>query len=247
MVAYLSFELRRQARNWTPPLFAVLMPVLLYVLLMGTDSDSSSVLVEGVSIPDVAYVMIALAAFGAVMGVLSLASGVSEERHSGWLRQLRATPLPHSRVLLAKGVVSTLIAILVTVAVGATAVILQDLSLPIGRWPVIVAVMWLGAAPFALLGLAFGYALRPQQAYPATMLTWLGLAALGGWMTSIDSFPGWLQQVSRVTPGYRYSELGWRAVEGAAPTVAGVAILAAWTVALGLVATWTYRRFAAVT
>lgn len=247
MVAYLSFELRRQARNWTPLLFAVLLPVLLYVLFAGTSADSSSVLVEGVSIVDQAYIMVAMTGFGAVMGVLSISAGVSQDRQSGWLRQLRVTPLRPSRVLVAKGSVSTLVAVVSTAAVMTAALGLYGLSLPPERWPIILAVMWLGTVPFALLGLAIGFALPPQQAYPATMLSWLALAVLGGWMTTIDSFPGWLQEVSRLTPSYRYAELGWRAVDGAAPTVAGVVILVTWTAAFGLLATWTYRRFSART
>lgn len=72
------------------------------------------------------------------------------------------------------------------------------------------------------------------------------LTVLGGWFTTISDFPGWLQQVSRLTPSYRYTELGWRAVDGVLPSATGVAILAAWTIGLGLLAGWSYRRFAAV-
>lgn len=244
MATYLRFELRRQLRNWTLLVFVVVMPVVIYVLFSDNGDDSLRQ-VEGARISGEAYVMVALTGFGAVMGVLSIASGVSQERQSGWLRQLRATPLPPSRVLVAKGAVSTVVALPVVGAVGATAELLHGLSLSAGQWVVIVAVTWLGTVPFALLGLAVGYGLPPQQSYAVTMLGWLALAALGGWMTTIQDFPGWLQQVARLTPSYRYSELGWRAVDSALPTAAGAAILGAWVVVFGVLAAWTYRRYAA--
>lgn len=243
-MTYLTFEIRRQTRNWTLLLFTVLMPVLLYLVFSPDDGGLADV--GAISIPGQEYVMIALAGFGAVLGALSISSGVSQERDSGWLAQLRVTPLPPTRVLVARGTISTLIALLVTAAVGAAGVLTQGLSLPADRWALILAVMWLGVAPFALLGLALGYALRPQQAYAASMLAWLGLAFLGGQISTIDDFPAWLQEVSRLTPSYRYGELGWRAIDGTPPSAAGVVILLAWTLVFGALAAWSYRRFAAV-
>lgn len=243
MIAYLNFELRRQVRNWTLLLFAVLMPVLLYLVF---SPDEGLADVGSVSIPGERYVMIALAGFGAMLGVLTISSGVSQDRENGWLRQLRTTPLRPVSVLVARGTISTLIALLVTIAVGVTAVAVNGVTLPADRWVLIIMVMWLGVAPFALLGLALGYALKAQQAYAASMLAWLGLAFLGGQITTLDDFPSWLQEVAKVTPSYRYGELGWRAVDGTLPSAAGIAVLAAWTLVLGALAAWTYRRFAAV-
>lgn len=245
MVAYLRFELRRLRRNGLLLVLAALMPMTIYVLVTRVE-EGSRVAVEGVAVPGAAYAMVALAAFGAVMGVLSISSGVSQERQSGWLRQLRATPLPAHRVPIAKGAVSTLVALPAFAAVAASAVTLHGLSLPPGRWVAVAAVLWLGTAPFAMLGLAVGYALPPQQSTGVTMLSWLAFAALGGWITSIEDFPGWLQQVTRFTPSFRYTELAWRVAGGDVPTLAGVAILAGWAGVFGGLAGWTYRRFAAV-
>lgn len=243
MIAYLNFELRRQVRNWTVLLFSALMPVLLYLVFQPDEglADAGSV-----SIPGERYVMIALAGFGAMLGVLTISSGVSQDRENGWLRQLRTTPLRPVSVLVARGTISTLIALLVTVAVGVTAVVANGVTVPAGSWVLVIVVMWLGVVPFALLGLAFGYAFKAQQAYAGSMLAWLGLAFLGGQVTTLNDFPGWLRQVSELTPSYRYGELGWRAVDGIAPSASGVAVLAAWTLILGALAAWTYRRFAAV-
>lgn len=241
MVALLRFEVRRLLRNRSLLMFTALLPVVIYVVFTGP-ADNMSDQEQGIQVA--ALVMVMLAGWGAIMGVLSISSGVSYERASGWLRQLRATPLPPSRVVAAKGAVSTLTAIPTVAAVGVTAVLLHGVSLPVSRWLLVAAVMWLGTVPFALLGLAIGYALSRQLAGPVTTGAWLALSVLGGLMVSVDTFPSWFQPVSRLLPSYRYAELGWRAADGALPTATGAAVLAAWMVGFGLLAAWAYRRFA---
>lgn len=242
MIAYLRFELLRLSRYRSLLMFTALLPVVIYLVFTGADDDMSD-LERG--IPVAAMVMVMVAGWGAIIGVFSISSGVSDERASGWLRQLRTTPLPPSRVVAAKGAVSTPVAIPTVVAIGATAALQHGLSLPVGRWLLVIAVMWLGTVPFALLGLAIGYAIPRQLASPVTTGSWLALSIVGGLMVSVDSFPSWFQPVSRLTPSFRYAELGWRAVDGAPPTAPGAAILAAWTLAFGLLAAWAYRRSAA--
>jgi ABC-2 type transport system permease protein len=243
MVAYLIFELRRLLRIRSMLLFGALLPMTLYVVFTGAAADDMSQRERG--IPVAALVMVMMAGWGAVMGVLSFGSGVAYERAGGWLRQLRATPLPPSRVVAGKGLASTLTAVPPVVAIGAAAVVQHGVSLPPGRWLLIAAVMWLGTVPFALLGLAIGYALSRELAGPATTGAWLSLSIVGGLMVSPEVFPGWLQAVTWLTPTYRYAELGWRAVDGAPPTATGAAILAGWTLAFGLLAAWAYRRSSA--
>jgi ABC-2 type transport system permease protein len=243
MVAYLRFELLRLSRSRSLLIFAALLPVVIYVVFTGPAEGMSDV---ERGIPVAAIVMVMMAGWGAIMGVLSIGSAVSEERNNGWLRLLRTTPLPPSRVVAAKGVVGTLIAIPVVVAVGATAAVQHGVSLPPSRWLLVVVVMWLGTAPFALLGLAIGYLVSPSVAGPVTTVAWLVFSVLGGLMVSMNTYPGWFQPVSRALPSYRYAELGWRAADGAPPTAASAAVLAGWTVLFGLFAAWAYRRSSAI-
>lgn len=241
MVAYLTFETRRLLRNRSLLMFTALLPVVIYLVFTGPAAEDMAEQERGIQVA--AFVMVMVAGWGALMGVLSISSGVSYDRATGWLRQLRATPLPPSRVVAAKGAVSTLTAIPTVVAVGTLAVLLHGVSLQAGRWLLVVAAMWLGTVPFALLGLAIGYAFSRQLVGPAMTGAWLTLSVLGGLMVSVETFPGWFQPVSRAMPSYRYAELGWQVVAGAAPTATGAAVLAGWTVGFGLLAAGAYRRF----
>jgi ABC-2 type transport system permease protein len=241
MLTYLVFELRRMYREPRLLIFTIAMPVISYVVFTGVGSGGGKL--EGVDAA--AAVMIGLAGYGAIIGVLTVGVGVSQERTMGWLRQLRITPLPPSRVVAVKALVSSLTAIPAVIAVGIAGYFQHGVHLGPGRWAAIVALMWLGTVPFALLGLSFGYGLAPQLAQPASFLSFFGLSLLGGLLAPAATFPHALQQLAHLLPSYRFAELGWRAAAGAVPTLTGVAVLAAWTALFGVLAALAYRRSAA--
>ncbi|BFU45295.1 ABC transporter permease [Krasilnikovia sp. MM14-A1004] len=238
MYAYLRFELRRLARDPRLMLFTVLGPVATYVMFssMGADGDRFD------GLDDAAALMVGLAGYGAVAAVLIVGASVAQERAAGWLRQLRVTPLPSGRAVVAKAVVSMLSALPAVAAVGVAGRIQHHVELSVSRWAALLALMWLGTVPFALLGLAIGYGLTPHLAQPVTFVAFLGLSVLGGLLVPVTYFPAALQHLAHALPTYRFAELGWRSVAGMAPTAAGLGVLTAWTVAFAAVAVLAYRR-----
>ncbi|HKD96101.1 MAG TPA: ABC transporter permease [Micromonosporaceae bacterium] len=241
MFAYLKFELTRMVHEPRIMIFTVLMPVASYVVFTGVGSNSGNA--EGIPVP--ATLMIGLAGYGAILGVLSLAISVSVERTQGWLRQLRVTPLRPAAVVAVKVFTSTLIAVPSIVSVGIAAYFQHHVTLSVGEWLLVLVVMWLGTVPFALLGLALGYALPPNLAQPASFLSFFSLSVLGGLLVPAAAFPSALQHFAHALPSNRYAELGWRAVAGHAPTPMGALVLAGWTALFALVAVAAYRRSAA--
>ncbi|MGK5739310.1 ABC transporter permease [Micromonospora sp. URMC 103] len=237
MRAYVRFELRRLARDPRLALFTVLGPVVTYLIFSGLTSGGDRL--EGLDAATA--LMVGLAGYGAVAGVLSVGSLVSQERAVGWLHQLRVTPLPPGHAVVAKALVSTLSGVPSVVAVGIAGRIQHDVELGAGRW-IALLLMWVGTVPFALLGLAIGYGLAPQLAQPVNFLAFLGLSVLGGLLVPLTYFPTVLRQLAHALPTYRYAELGWRSVAGRAPTASGLAVLLAWTVVFAAVAAWAYRR-----
>ena len=238
MFAYLKFELRRLIREPRLFLFTVLMPVVSYVVFTGVGNGRGQV--EGIALA--AALMVGMAAYGAIIGVLSVGVQVSLERTAGWLRQLRLTPLPPAQVVLVKAFIATLTAIPSVVTVGIAGYLQHHVSLSLGRWVALVLVMWVGTLPFALLGLAVGYAVPPALAQPASFISFFGLSVLGGLLVPVAAFPRGLQHFAHVLPSNRYAELGWRAAAGAMPTTPGLALLVGWTVLFGVLAAAAYRR-----
>ena len=238
MFAYLKFELRRLIREPRLFLFTVLMPVVSYVVFTGVGDGHGQV--EGVAVA--AALMVGMAAYGAIIGVLSIGVGVSIERTQGWLRQLRLTPLPPAQVVLVKAFLATLTAIPSVITVGIAGYLQHHVSLSLGRWVALVLVMWVGTLPFALLGLAVGYAVPPALAQPASFISFFGLSVLGGLLVPVAAFPRGLQHFAHVLPSNRYAELGWKAAAGTLPTTPGLALLVGWTVLFGVLAAAAYRR-----
>jgi ABC-2 type transport system permease protein len=238
MLAFFTFELRRLVREPRLFIFTIFMPVVSYVVFTGVGDVSGRT--EGVSLATA--MTVGVAGYGAMIGVLSVAGGVSSERVSGWLRQLRLTPLPPIQVVAVKGLLTTLVAIPSVLAVIVTGRIQHHVTMPIGHWVALVLVLWLGTVPFALLGLAVGYSLPPQIAQPASFITFFTLSILGGLLIPVEVFPRWLQHLSQALPSNRYAELGWRAAAGHLPSAMGGTILAAWTVLFALLAAVAYRR-----
>jgi ABC-2 type transport system permease protein len=241
MFAYLRFELRRLIREPRIFLFTVLMPVASYIVFTGFgDQNAKS---GGITIA--ATIMIGIAGYGAIIGALSLGSGVSAERTEGWLRQLRVTPLKPSAVVAVKTFTSTLIAIPSIVAVGIAGYLEHHINLPLTHWLLILGVMWIGTVPFALLGLALGYAMPPTLASSASFMLFFSLSVLGGLLVPTVVVPHAMQVLARTLPSNRYAELGWRAVAGHPPTAVGLLVLAGWTALFAILAAVAYRRSAA--
>jgi ABC-2 type transport system permease protein len=238
---YFKFELHRAIRDPRLFLFTVFMPVISYAVFTGVGNINGTT--EGVAIA--AALMIGMAGYGAIFGVLSVGVGVSVERTIGWLRQLRLTPLRPSQVVAVKTALATLTAIPSIVAVGIAGRLEHHITLPVSRWIAILLVMWLGTIPFALLGLAVGYAAPPNLAQPASFLTFFSMSVLGGLLVPVAAFPSSLQHVAHLLPSNRYAELGWKAAAGQLPAGAGAGILLAWTALFGVLAALAYRRSAA--
>jgi ABC-2 type transport system permease protein len=236
--AYLLFELRRLAREPRLFLFTVFMPVVTYVVFTGVGDMSG----KAGDITVAAALMVGMAGYGAMIGVLSIGVGVSQERTLGWLRQLRLTPLRPAQVVAVKALVSTLCAVPSVLTVGVAGRLEHHVSLPLSHWVGIVLLMWLGSIPFALLGLAIGYALPPTLAQPASFLTFFTLSVLGGLLVPVSLFPHALRELSGALPSNRYAELGWSAAAGHPPTGTGAAILVGWTALFGVLAAVAYRR-----
>jgi ABC-2 type transport system permease protein len=238
VLAYLKFEARRLIREPRTIVLTLVLPLLIYAINSGNAGTVDNIEVAK-------YLMVSMAAYGGLVGVLSVCISVSLERSSGWLRLLRITPLKPGTVILTKALLGSLLVIPAVAAVGIMAVTTQGVHLSLGQWAALIAVLWIGSLPFAALGLAFGFWLNPQLTQPVTMLTMFGLSFLGGLFLPVAIMPEPLQKVATWLPSNRYGELGWSIVGGKAPSVNAIAILVGWTVLFGAVAMVAYRRQAA--
>jgi ABC-2 type transport system permease protein len=187
--------------------------------------------------------MVAMAAYGAIWAVLSTTGPrIAEERQSEWLQQLRSMPITGAAVLGSKVVASVLTALPAIVLVCVTAAVAKGVSLTPGQWIALVAALWLGSTTFAALGIAIGFLVGSDAAYPLSYGLYMAMSALGGLWVPPAILPSGLSEVALWMPTYRLAELGWEIAGGSLPDLTSIAILLAWTVGLAGVAFLAYRR-----
>jgi len=238
MLSYMRFEARRLVREPRLIVLTLVLPLIVFMIASNNVGKLGGV--------DVAtYIMVSMAAYGVLVGVLSIGISVSQERASGWLRQLRITPLAPGKVVVAKALLGSLLAIPTVAVVGIAAATSHGVSLPAVQWLALLGALWVGSLPFAALGLALGFWLSPQLTQPAMMLATFGLAFLGGLFWPVETMPRVMAQIATWLPSNRYAELGWSIVADHAPPARSVAILAAWTIVLAALAALSYRTSAA--
>lgn len=144
-----------QRSFWREPagkFFTVAMPVLMLVVFGGLNGNSKIHELGG--IPFSRYMTVGMVAFSLATTTYGMLSArVTFRRETGIYQRLRTTPLPApafvaGQVLNAISVVAITIALLL--AVGTT---FYDATLP-RHWPMFLAVLLLGAASCAAIGLA---------------------------------------------------------------------------------------------
>ena len=111
------------------------------------------------------------------------------------------------------------------------------------RAAVTVAVLAIASAPFATLAVVLGYTLDADSAQGGMMLAYFTMAILGGLFAPLGSFPPFLATIGGMLPSSHFASLGRAVAAGAGrrPRLTSLRLVA-WTVAIGALAAWRYRR-----
>src|SRR5512138_518085 len=114
----LKLEVRRVLRNRRTVMFILVFPSVFFFMFGATARGGQSKAGPGA----VAYIMISMAVYGAMVGTTAGGAAVAVERSLGWSRQLRLTPLRPGAYVAMKVLTAMtlgLIAIVTEFAVGA--------------------------------------------------------------------------------------------------------------------------------
>jgi ABC-2 type transport system permease protein len=223
VTAFIRFEIVRTLRNIRYLAFLVVMPVVFY-LLWGRNGGPGA--------------MVAMAVYAACGGAL-LGSGntLAEDRSTGWLRQLRVTPLADRAWLAGKIVQGVLTVIPGVLIVCVVAVFTGHVQLSAPRWLGLAALILLGSLPFALVGILVGLLLRGKTATVALMLVFFALMFIGGVIAGDTTIPG-----GTVTPTYTLLSAGIQVVDGQPIGGGYLANLGGWAILAGVGVLLRWRR-----
>jgi ABC-2 type transport system permease protein len=176
--------------------FTFLLPIIFFVLLGSVYGNDRIENAKGSH-----YLLAGMLGYGvAATAFAGIAIILVIRRESGVLKRLRATPLPPWAYVSA-----VLGSTLIVYALEAVAlVVLGRLLFGIG-WPghifSLVLVLLLGAAAFAVMGLAMTVAVRSAEGSSAVVnAVYLPMTFISGSFFSPHSFPGFLRAIADVLP-----------------------------------------------
>jgi ABC-2 type transport system permease protein len=236
--AYLGLEIRRTLRSVPYLLFTVGFPLMFYLLFSGMFGRFGAP--GGVSYN--AYLMVSMVAYGALGAAINAnAVRLSTERASGFVRQLRVTPLAPAAYIGAKALMAVLVCVPSFVVVGIAAHLVHGVDLAWSQWLELAGCVLLGSIPFAVLGVLLGYAFDASAGQAGTQVVYFGLSLLGGLWIPVAQMPHALGVIAHWLPSYYFGDLGWRVIARQAIPAADILILAAYTLGLLVLAAWRYR------
>jgi ABC-2 type transport system permease protein len=188
------------------------------------------------------FYMVSMMAYGALGAALGATIRLSFDRASGWLRQLRVTPIRPAQLLATDVIVGALLTLPSLVVVALVGRFVDHVQLPLTTWVALVAVLWAGSVVFVALGLLVGLILDERAAGAAIGIIGVVLATLGGLWVPVEVFPPGLRGLAHAMPSYWYAHLGRDVAGGGAPASSAVLVLVGFTVLFAGLALVVSRR-----
>jgi ABC-2 type transport system permease protein len=180
----------------------------------------------------------------AVIGVafFQFGVGIAVERASPWETYLRTLPVGPGTRLAARVLSAVIFASAAAAILVAVAVVTTQASLTPQRWLALAAMLLLGAAPFAVLGIALGYWAPVRGALPIANLLYLALSYAGGLWFRVRDLPAPVADVSPYLPTRSLADALTATAVGDVVAVRAVWSLIGFTVLFAVFALWGYRR-----
>ncbi|GAA1853399.1 ABC transporter permease [Microlunatus capsulatus] len=231
----------------------VILPVILFAMFGLPNAGDT--LPGGTSV--VAMIFVSFACYGVVSQALfSFGAELAAERQKGWLRRLRATPMPMWVYFAGKLAMNLLFTL--TIA-GAMALLAQLAGQADFDGPGLLrtgAVLLLGTVVFSPMGAAIAYLVRPRAVATIVNLVFLPLSFASGFFFPLRQLPQVLQDAAPWLPTYHFGQLARDAMAPAADveaygggstggTALHLLVVLAWGVVCAAATVWGYRREAA--
>jgi ABC-2 type transport system permease protein len=217
-------------------MFVLIFPSVFFFLFSGNVRRQA----DGAGAAALAYLMISMAVYGAMVGTTAGGAAVAVERSLGWSRQLRLTPLRPAAYVSMKvltAMVLGFMAVVVDYAVGAV----SGVRLAPSVWILSGLAAWLCSLVFASLGLFVGFLLPSENVMQFVGPILAIMAMFGGLFIPIQMLPPTMQTVAKFTPVYGVGQLARAPLTGDF-TVGAVFSVIAWTGLFGLGAALLFRR-----
>lgn len=234
-------EQRSFWRNRQRAVLAFLMPVVLLVVLGELDHHQTY---AGLRVID--WQVPGLLTFGLATAIYNnLAVNVTEQRESGILKRLRATPLPARAFVVGQLGSSLIVGAVLTGVFVAAAKGLFGIGLPATHIVAFALTVLAGAACFAALGLAVTPLIRSAgSAVAVANATYIPLALVSGIFFPGQGGPPWLVSLTRALPMRALAEAlqaSFLSGSGTGLRPVRLVTIVAWTLLGGVCAAFFFR------
>ncbi|MCT9821465.1 ABC transporter permease [Microbacterium sp. W1N] len=175
-------------------------------------------------------------------GLFSIGLDLADQRAKPWAPYLRTLPgAPAARIigLMACTLIIAAAAMIPLLVIGG--VLTAARPDPFALLTAIALVI-LTAVPSALIGVIIGTTCGPKAAIAVTQVAMFLLAFGGGLFLPPQLFPQWLDVASALLPVRQAREIVVGAALGTGAPLWAVVGIVAWTVVLGALSVWLYRR-----
>ncbi len=234
----LAIELKRLLRNRRTMIFTLVMPAVFYLLFGAAQSYSNDNAGRG---NVAAYIMVSMAAYGAMISTTGAGAMVATERAQGWSRQLRLTPLSPAAYVAVKVIVAMFLGLIAVFVVYALALAGSAHVDTAGIVVATAAVAWGGSLVFAAFGLFMGY-LLPSENVMQILGPGLALLAFGGGLFTPLEDGSLIEEIARFTPMYGINKLAHAPLTGDPVQWWWVANVVVWLAVFGGGAIWRFRK-----
>jgi ABC-2 type transport system permease protein len=241
-IRYFGLEMARQLRNARSLIFTFAVPVVMLLIFGGTYGSQFD---HPAHLQWIVVTTVQMGGYGAMMAALAQAFTIVNERSVGWNRQLRITPLSGTGYMITKVASALAVGLLSIIVVFVISITVLHANLSLQNWVMAGLGLWIGIIPFALIAILIGQFAKPEFAQPLFMVTFLGLAILGGLWVPLDILPTWVGNVAQVAPSYWLNKLGQMGARLSGDAGVPALVLSGWTIVLAVLISWRYRRDAA--
>jgi ABC-2 type transport system permease protein len=235
----LGLEIRRLFRNRRTVIFAIITPVVLF-LLFGLNKQYANQHSGHGNVS--AFIMISMALYGAVLATTAGGAMVSIERAAGWSRQLRLTPLSPAAYIAIKMITAMALGLCSVIVVFGVAFLTHKPSMPGYLWFASALAVWVGSLVFAAFGLFMGYLLPTENVMQFLSFGLLLFSFGGGLFIPLSQFPHVLQNIAEYTPLFGLNQLVHAPLLGGSVDVAWAANAIVWLIVFAGGAAWRFRK-----
>lgn len=234
----LGLEVRRLTRNRRTLIFAVVMPIVLF-LAFGLNKAYANKAAGDGNIS--AFIMISMALYGATLATTAAGAMVSIERAAGWSRQLRLTPLAPWAYIAIKLMAAMVLGLVSVIAVYVLGQLTGKPHMPGYLWFATGASVWVGSLLFAAFGLFLGFLLPTENVMQFLGLILALLSFAGGLFIPLSQFPKIVATIARGTPLYGLNQLVHAPLLNQGVHLAWVANVVIWLAIFAGGAIWRFR------